>query len=155
MRYELGENGKVLVPKAIILRMVDSGRDGLSTKPAALLACARLFAVAPMDRPDTSWARTVIDYPAAERVFEKMTQQGLLVGKLAHEWACLGVRTYLQNRTAYYATARIASEIQDSYEGLLDRTQWDQAEQMAFRALASLHPEEFRMLTQGFYEDFA
>lgn len=155
MKYELGTDGRPVVSKDTIIELVESARDGLATKPGVLVAAARRFAPPPERRGDETWARTVIDYPATLRVFEKMVKDRLLTGMQAHEWRIYGVPTYLQNRTSYYATARRAGEIFLAHQTDIDADLWRQAEGSAMQVLAARHPVEFAELVTMRYDDLS
>jgi hypothetical protein len=120
--------------------------------PDALMACARLFAMPEEGRGSLSWARTVLNYPAAIRLFEHAIEDGLVVGKLAHEWREAGVKGALQNGATYYASARRALEIQERNEKYDDSRLWEEAGQAAMQELKRLHPEQFAELAKAAYE---
>lgn len=158
MSYERNPHGKTMVTKQLLLDVLDGGRDGLLSKPAALLACACVFEEPPMDnfpaeRPGTAWARTVIDYADAERLFDKMVCDGQLVGRLAHGWSRLGVRVVLQHQVTYYATARRDREILGLHRGVISAERRGAAEHAAMKVLADRYPQEFQQLTQSFYDE--
>jgi hypothetical protein len=155
VKYELGTDGRPVISKDTIIELVESSRDGLATKPGVLIAAARRFAPPPERRGDETWARTVIDYPATLRVFEKMVKDQLLTGMQAYEWRVYGVQTFLQNRTSYYATARRSSEIFLAHQTDIDQKLWREAEMSAMQVLASRYPAEFSDLVTGMYDDLS
>lgn len=155
MKYERGTDGRPVVSKDTLIELVEASRDGMATKPGVLVAAARRFAPPPERRGDETWARTVIDYPATSRVFDKMVQDQLLTGMQAHEWRVYGVQTYLQNRTSYYVTARRAREIFLAYQMDIDADLWRQAEGSAMQVLAARYPEEFGELVTTMYDDLS
>ncbi len=139
--------------KEQILLVLDSARTVLITKPQALLACAQLFGLPDDTTATVSWARRTMDYPAAERLFDRMASDGLIVGKLAHEWRDSGYTSgYLQVGTTYYVTARRALAIQERNEQHNDEALWEQAREAALQALAKSHPEQFAGMTQQIYD---
>lgn len=148
MRYELGENGKPLPTKEQIISMVECARGGLVTKPAALVAVACLFKRPDDPRPDVSWARTVMDYPSGERIFDKMVKDEVLVGLVAHEWTRLGISTHLQNRTTHYATQGTYQHIHGQYTEAVAAEHAQRVRQAALEKLAELHPDQFAALVK-------
>lgn len=137
--------------KEQILVILDSSRTPVMTRPAVLVACARLFAMPPQhERAHESWARGVMDYPAAQRLFDRMVGDGLLVAHPALRWKEAGV-AYLQPGAVYYATARRALAIQETLTAQQDEELRGRAEEAARRALARRHPAQFQRLVEESY----
>jgi hypothetical protein len=142
--------------KEQIIVILTAARDSTMTRPALLVAAARLYSHQPDgQRADqaTTWARTVIDYPATERLLNVMERDGLLVAKKSHEWAELGHQIGgAQHGTTYYVTARTARAILDRKEHHLDQRLWEQAAAAADERLRALHEEQWARFRQEAYE---
>ncbi|MEV6400556.1 hypothetical protein AB0M39_38245 [Streptomyces sp. NPDC051907] len=99
------------------------------------------------------WARTVIDYPAAERLFDRMAEGGLIVGREAWQWKEMGLPlTGVQGAATYYATARRAVAVADKKASVQDDDAWEQAGELADTMLRGRHPEEFERLRREAYD---
>jgi hypothetical protein len=142
--------------KEQIVVILTSARDSTMTRPALLVAAARLYSHQPDgQRADqaTAWARTVIDYPATERLVDGMERDGLLVGKKSYDWAELGHQIGgAQHGTTYYVTARTARAILDRKEHHIDQRLWEQAAAAADERLRTLHEEQWVQFRQDAYE---
>ncbi|MFE0472683.1 hypothetical protein ACFW2V_13810 [Streptomyces sp. NPDC058947] len=142
--------------KEQIVVILTAARDSTLTRPALLVAAARLYSHQPDgQRADqaTSWARTVLDYPATERLLDGMERDGLLVGKKSYEWAELGHRIGgAQHGTTYYVTARTARAILDRKEHHIDQRLWEQAGAAADERLRALHEGQWMKFRQEAYD---
>lgn len=140
--------------KSQLLVIVDTARDPM-TRPAILLAAARLFDVQPPgQRADdgTRWARQVMDYPAAERLLDRMEIDGLITGSEAWEWAAIGHRIGgAQAGTTYFFTARQALALRGRNEQHRDDVLWEQAATAADGMLRTLHTEQWERLREEAY----
>lgn len=161
-RYTVGgDPGPIPADKPVptkeqIIVILTAARDSTMTRPSLLVAAARLYGHQPDgQRADqaTSWARTVIDYAATERLLDGMERDGLLVGKKSYEWAELGHRIGgVQHGTTYYVTARTARTILDRKEHHIDEALWEQAGAAADGRLRSLHEEQWTRFRQEAYD---
>jgi hypothetical protein len=142
--------------KEQIVVILTAARDSTMTRPALMVAAARLYSHQPDgQRADqaTSWARTVLNYPATERLLDSMERDGLLVAKKSYEWAELGHRIGgVQHGTTYYVTARTARAIVDRKEHHIDQRLWEQAGAAADERLRSLHEEQWARFRQEAYD---
>jgi hypothetical protein len=147
---------KPVPTKEQILVILSAAPDSTMTRPALLVASARLFTHQPdgqRSEEATAWARTAINYPAAERLLESMERDGLLVAKKAHEWAELGHRIGgAQHGTTYCVTARTARAVLDRRENHIDQTLWNQAARAADERLRALHAEQWARFRQEAYD---
>ena len=136
--------------------ILTAARDSTMTRPALLVAAARLYSHQPDgQRADeaTSWARSVINYPAAERLLDGMERDGLLVSKRSHEWAELGhLIRGVQHGTTYYVTARTARAILDRKEHHIDQQLWERAGGAADERLRTRYEEEWAQFRQEAYD---
>lgn len=147
---------KPVPTKEQILVILSAARDSTMTRPALLIAAARLYTHQPdAQRADeaTRWARTVIDYPATERLLDGMERDGLLVGRKSREWADLGHRiSGAQHGTTYYVTARTARAIADRKDRHIDQKLWEQAGAAADERLRTLHEGQWVKFRQEAYD---
>jgi len=151
-RYPVGgDPGPIPADKPVptknqILVIVDSARDPM-TRPAILLAAARLFDVQPPGQraeEATRWARRVMNYPAAERLLDRMEIDELITGSEAWEWAQVGHPIGgAQARTTYFFTARQALALRGRNEHHRDDVLWGQAERAADSLMRKLHSGEW------------
>jgi hypothetical protein len=156
-----GEPGPLPAEKPVptkeqIIVILTAARDSTMTRPALLVAAARLYSHQPDgQRADqaTAWARTVINYPATERLVDGMERDGLLIGKKSHEWTELGHQIGgAQHGTTYYVTTRTARAILDRKEHHIDQRLWEQAAAAADERLRALHEEQWARFRQDAYE---
>lgn len=139
-----------------LLMILDIARTGVMTRPELLLSAARLFGIQPAEQRSneaTAWARKVMDYPATERLIERMDQDGVIVGREAWEWAEVGHRIYgAQARTTYFMTARRAAELTEQHEKHRDDELWWQAGLAADQAMRRLQPDQWGRLRDEAYD---
>lgn len=156
-RYPVdGDPGPIPADKPVptkeqFLIVLDSAREGVLARAHMLVAAARLYGMEPPGQrrhEAITWARTVIDYPAAERLLDRMEQDGLIVGRESWEWAEAGHRFGgAQARTTYFMSARRAQALLERNEKHRDEALWQQAATAADDRLRTHHTgqwERFR-----------
>ena len=75
---------KPVPTKQQFLTILDAARESTLTRAHMLVAGARLYGLQPNGQRQheaITWARTVINYPASERLIEAMERDGLIVGR--------------------------------------------------------------------------
>lgn len=160
-RYPVGgDPAPVPVDKPVPIKMqiviiLDSARDGVMTRSQLMVAAARLYGVEPPDQrrhEAIAWARTVIDYPATERLLDRMERDALIVGRQAWEWAEIGHRFGgAQARTTYYMTARRAQELTARHEKHRDTALWARAATLADDMLRTRHADAWARFREEAY----
>lgn len=144
--------------KEQILTVLDSARLPVSSRTEVLVACAQLYGLPDSERrmnvtERVKWARTVIDYPAAERLFDKMADDGLVVGREAWAWKESGVDAPTGQPTArYYASARRALAVDERRARVRDDVAWAEAGMRALDMLAKKHSDEYERYRQEAYD---
>ncbi|MFE2934974.1 hypothetical protein [Streptomyces sp. NPDC059278] len=142
--------------KEQILTVLDTGPQPVATKHQALLACARLYGLQEgrmTAAQGLSWARSVINYPAAENLFDKMILDFLIVGREAWAWKEAGLElSGTQAGAVYYATARRAVAVDDKKATVRDEEVWRQAGELASSMLVTRHREEYERLRGQAYD---
>lgn len=160
-RYPVGgDPGPIPADKPVptkqqFLTILDCARDHTLTRAHLLVAGARLYGIQPPDQRQheaITWARTVINYPAAEQLLEGMERDGLIVGRQAWQWAELGHRFGgAQARTTYFMTARRAEFLKARNEQHTDDVLMKQAEGAADELLRKLHSGEWERARDAAY----
>jgi hypothetical protein len=155
-RYPVGGDPvpeKVEVTKEDILAVLgkwDPQRlsHAVMSKKDIFVACAQ---AATADRnwnvPEITWARRVIDVPAAERLLEKMFKDGLVFAHNGPEWYAIGLPSAgLAANGLYYACAESNAAITARGDEKRDRERFEKAAEMAVAALIAAHQEEYSAL---------
>lgn len=101
---------------------------------------------------DLTWARQVIDFPAAGRLLEKMVKDGLIVARGGGEWVSLGVGG-CQAHGTYYALREHAEFLDRRAEGKRAMRRREEAAERATRTLVSENYERYKELIDRYYAE--
>lgn len=146
---------KPVPTKTQFMTILDAAHDGTMTRSHLLIGAARLYDVEPPGQrrhEAVTWARTVIDYPATERLLDRMEIDGLIVGRKAYEWAEMGHRFGgSQPHTTYFMSARRAQTLLDRKEKHRDERLWAQAGRNADAMLKQLHADQWERFRDEAY----
>jgi hypothetical protein len=151
---------KVEVTKEDILAVLgkwDPKRLGnaVMSKTDIFVACAQA-ATAERDWnvPQITWARRVINVPAAERLLEKMFKDGLVFAHNGPEWYAIGLPAAgLAANGNYYACAESNAFITARGDEKRDRERFEKATEMATAALIAAHQQEYSELLASILDD--
>lgn len=147
---------KPVPTKTQILTVLDGSRSPVNSKAEIMLACARLFGIQEpgmTSEKGRSWARSVIDYNATERLVDRMIKDGQIVGKEAWQWREEGLAVAgLQTGATYYATARRALSVAEKQEHVTDEQTWAEAGELAALQLQQIHREQYERLRGEAYD---
>jgi hypothetical protein len=98
---------------------------------------------------ELSWARRIIDVPAAERLLDKMVKDAQVVSRLGGEWLSLGIGSLPANGV-YYTTPTRAEAVEQRARDRRDAARLKAAQERATEALVIEYPERFRELVVQF-----
>jgi hypothetical protein len=162
-RYAVGGDPvpeKVEVTKEDILAVLgkwDPKRLGnaVMSKTDIFVSCAQ---AATTERnwnvPQITWARRVINVPAAERLLEKMFKDGLVFAHNGPEWYAIGLPSAgLAANGTYYACAESNAAIMARGDEKRDRERFEKATEMAVAALIAENQERYSALLSALLED--
>lgn len=104
--------------EAQILSALKLSRRPAETRAQVLLVCARTHhgpnPPYVTGAEGQAWARNVINYSAAMRLFDKMVRDGRIVGRSAQEWRQAGwIVTVVLGARSYYVSAARAAQIEE------------------------------------------
>jgi hypothetical protein len=132
--------------KGQILTILDSAPAPM-TRAHLLIAAARLYGVQPTGQrrnEAVTWARSVIDYAATERLLAAMEMDGLVEGMEAFQWKELGQPIGgAQARTTYFMSARKVLALRECNDKHQDDILWMQAATAADHMLRTLHTAQW------------
>jgi hypothetical protein len=153
-RYPVGGDlapEKVEVTKTEIFAALEAGTR-VRSKREILVLCARAHATMDASRAFTvdelSWARKIIDVPAAERLLDKMVKDAQVVSRLGGEWLSLGIGSLPANGV-YYTTPERAEKVDQRAQERRDAKRLKAAQERATKALTLEYSERFlELVTQ-------
>jgi hypothetical protein len=136
---------KVEVTKEDILAVLDAQGQTVLSKTDIFVACARrVDNDQNWNVPQITWARRVIDVPAAERLLEKMLKDVQVHVNNGPGWYRTGLPSAgLTSNGAYYASPTSYAAIKARGDVKRDKERFDKATEMAMAALVAAHQEEY------------
>jgi hypothetical protein len=104
--------------------------------------------------PEITWARRIIDVPAAERLLEKMLKDGLVFAHNGPEWYAIGLPSAgLAANGLYYAGPEGNAAITARGDEKREREQFEKATEMAVAALVAENQERYSELLTAILDD--
>jgi hypothetical protein len=152
-RYPVGGDSlpeKVEVTKEQILDYLNRHRPKVSSRPDLIVGVART--IQPewnYHVPEMTFARKIIEVPAAERLLEKMLQDGLVHAYNGPEWYEIGVPSAgLMASAKYYASPDSYAAFKAIGDRRREEARFAKATELATAALIAAHQQEYSELLQ-------
>jgi hypothetical protein len=152
-RYPVGGDAlpeKVEVTKEMILEALNDHAPKVSSRPDLIIAVAK--AVQPEWNyrvPQMTFARKVIDVPAAERLLARMLVDDQVHAYNGPEWYAIGVPSAgLMASAQYYASPESYEHFKAVGDRRKEEARFAKATELATAALIAAHQQEYSELVQ-------